>query len=142
HPAVQRINQEIAQQESEVIPRLGEALYNQLDRRADILDGWIAAASSDLQQIPPRMIEEARLARHVQVAERLHTDLRERYEQARLATATTIPDVRVLDRALPADGPVPSRAVHFIVLGLFGGLVFGIGLAILLDRFDPRVQYP
>jgi capsular exopolysaccharide synthesis family protein len=142
HPIVKRLKQEITTQEQQTIPRLGEALHGQLATRANILDGWINSASVDLQRIPPRMIEEARLRRNVQIAERLHTNLRERFEEARLATATIIPDVRVLDRATPDDGQVASTALHFIVIGLFGGLAIGIGLAILLDRFDPRVRYP
>jgi capsular exopolysaccharide synthesis family protein len=142
HPVVQRLTQEIETIERQTIPRLGQDLLAQMSTRSGIIDGWINAASTDLQQIPPRMIEEARLRRHVEIAERLHTNLRERYEEARLATATTIPDVRVLDRAAAANGPVTSRSIQFIVIGLLGGFVVGIGLAILLDRFDRRVRYP
>ncbi|HEY0674480.1 MAG TPA: polysaccharide biosynthesis tyrosine autokinase [Longimicrobiales bacterium] len=142
HPVVQRLTNEIQTQEQQTIPRLGEALLSQLGTRANILDGWINSASADLQSIPPRMIEEARLRRNVQIAERLHTNLRERYEEARLATATIIPDVRVLDRATPADGPVASTALQFVLVGLFGGLALGLGLAILFDRVDPRLRYP
>jgi capsular exopolysaccharide synthesis family protein len=142
HPIVQRLKQSIDNEERVTIPRLGTALLGQMATRASILDGWIGSASVDLQKIPPRMIEEARLRRHVEIAERLHTNLRERFEEARLATVTTIPDVRVLDRATPADSPAGSGGMKFIAMGLFGGIAVGIALAILLDRFDPRVRYP
>ncbi|HEY0811392.1 MAG TPA: polysaccharide biosynthesis tyrosine autokinase, partial [Longimicrobiales bacterium] len=142
HPIVQRLQQDIQTDEQQTIPRLGRALLGQMGTRANILDGWINSASTDLQKIPPRMIEEARLRRDVEIAERLHSNLRERFEEARLATVTTIPDVRVLDRAAPADSPVGNRGMQFIMIGLFAGLVLGIVVAILLDRFDPRFRYP
>ena len=142
HPVVQRLQQDIQNDEQQTIPRLGRALLGQMGTRANILDGWINSASTDLQKIPPRMIEEARLRRDVEIAERLHSNLRERFEEARLATVTTIPDVRVLDRAAPADSPVGNRGMQFVMIGLFAGLVLGIAVAILLDRFDPRFRYP
>jgi capsular exopolysaccharide synthesis family protein len=142
HPVVQRVVNEIRTHEEQTIPRLGAALLSQMTTRANILDGWVNSASTDLQQIPPRMIEEARLRRNVEIAERLHTNLRERYEEARLATATTIPDVRVLDRATPPESPGASRGLQLLAIGLMGGIFFGLGLAILLDRVDGRVRYP
>jgi polysaccharide biosynthesis transport protein len=142
HPLVQRLTADIQTTETETLPKLGRDLLAQLQTRAGILDGWIGSASTDLEKIPPRMIEEARLRRNVEVAERLHTNLRERYEEARLATASVIPDVRVLDRAASPEGPVANRGLQFLALGLFGGLGLGIALAILLDRFDGRVRYP
>ena len=142
HPLVQRLMADIQTTETQTIPKLGRDLLAQMQTRAGILDGWIGSASSDIQSIPPRMIEEARLRRNVEVAERLHTNLRERYEEARLATASVIPDVRVLDRASAPEGPVANRGLQFLALGLLGGLALGIVLAILLDRFDGRVRYP
>jgi succinoglycan biosynthesis transport protein ExoP len=142
HPIIQRLAADIQTQETQTIPRLGQALLGQLEQRAGIIDGWINSASTDLQRIPPRMIEEARLRRNVEVAERLHTNLRERFEEARLATASVIPDVRVLDRASAPEGPVGSKGLQFLALGLFAGLALGVAIAILLDRFDGRVRYP
>src|SRR5207244_13374179 len=54
---------------------------------------------SSLRQIPPRAMEEARLRRAVTLAENVYTNLKQRYEEARLADASTIPDVRILDSA-------------------------------------------
>jgi uncharacterized protein involved in exopolysaccharide biosynthesis len=142
HPVVQRLASDIAAHETQTLPKLGTSLLSQLNNRANIIDGWINSASNDLQSIPPRMIEEARLRRNVEIAERLHTNLRERSEEARLATATTIPDVRVLDRATAPEDPGSSSGIQFIAIGLLGGLFAGIGLAILLDRVDGRVRYP
>ncbi|HEY8508020.1 MAG TPA: polysaccharide biosynthesis tyrosine autokinase, partial [Steroidobacteraceae bacterium] len=142
HPVVQRLVKEIQTYEQEIIPRLGGELLGQLNTRAEALDSWINSASADLQQIPPRMIEEARLRRQVEIAERLHNNLRERYEEARLATATTIPDVRVLDRASVPERPVSSTGMKLLLIGLMAGFALGLGVAILLDRFDKRVRYP
>ena len=100
------------------------------------------AASSDLQAIPPRTIEEARLRRRVSIQETLYNELRQRVETARLASASSIPDVQILDRASVPHRPSDDSRLPFAGMILLGSLGAAVMLALVLDRADPRFQYP
>lgn len=142
HPSVVQVTRTIREYENETIPALANELIAQISDRENELSVRIESASRELRQIPPRAIEEARLERQVTAADNLHMGLKERYEEVRLAAASTIADIRILDRAVPPSEPVNNRALLMLAMGLFGGLGLSIGGVILLDRFDPRVRYP
>ncbi len=141
HPAVRELEAEVRQLETLTIPTLVRGLIDEVSARHAELDARIASASEELQQIPPRAIQEARLRRDVAVAENLYTTLQQRYEQARLAEASSIPDVRILDRAVAPSRPLSNQAPRLILMGFVGGLGLGVFGAILLDRIDRRVRY-
>ncbi|HWO88352.1 MAG TPA: polysaccharide biosynthesis tyrosine autokinase [Gemmatimonadales bacterium] len=142
HPPVQRLRQDIETLEKVTIPNIAAVLTDELTAREAELNGRIGSASRELQQIPPRAIQEARLQRDVEIAGNLYTMLQQRYEEARLAEASAIPDVRILDAAVKPERPVKNRAMQLLLLGLVAGLGLGVGSAVLLDRFDRRLQYP
>ncbi|CAN5548425.1 hypothetical protein BH24GEM3_BH24GEM3_23060 [soil metagenome] len=143
YPPVQQLQEEIARLERQTIPSVASSVVGQLAAREGELQARVESASSELRQIPTRTIEEARLVRRVSVAENLYTNLRQRFEESRLAAASAIPDVRVLDRATAPRQPVNDaqrqRMMLMALLGSVGLAVFG---AILLDRMDSRLRYP
>jgi tyrosine-protein kinase Etk/Wzc len=140
-PAVQQLTDDVRRLERVTIPERVRELMSELQARQDEYDSRIASASQELQQVPPRAIQEARLERDVTVAENLYTMLQQRYEEARLAEASSIPDVRVLDAAVVPSQPVRNRAGQLIAMGFMAGLGLGVFGAVLLDRIDRRVQY-
>jgi polysaccharide biosynthesis transport protein len=139
---LQRLQAEIDELRRHTVPDLARQLSVQLASRVRDTDSRISSAGRELQQIPTRVIEEARLRRDVTIAENLYTTLQQRYEEARLAEVSSIPDVRFLDRAVPAEVPIKNRAMMVFLAGAFGGIGAGVALSILLDRFDRRVRYP
>jgi tyrosine-protein kinase Etk/Wzc len=114
----------------------------EVDTREATAARRLDAGSRTLRQIPPRAIEEARLRRAVTLAENVYTTLQQRYEEARLAEASTIPDVRILDAALVPRRPVRNTAPRMILLACFASLGLALVGAVLLDRADPRLRYP
>ena len=142
YPPVQRLVGDIATLERQTIPALARGLIAQLTAREADLDRRLGADSRTLRQIPARAIEEVRLRRDVTMAEDLYTLLQKRYEEARLAEASTIPDVRILDAAVVSREPVKQMAGKLILLGFCGSFGLAVAGAVLLDRIDPRVRYP
>jgi capsular exopolysaccharide synthesis family protein len=142
YPPLQRLEAEVEELRRRTVPGLARKLASELVSRVRDTDSRIGSASRELQQIPARVIEEARLRRDVAIAENLYTTLQQRYEEARLAEVSSIPDVRILDRAMTPERPLKDRAFMLLLGGLFGGLGGAVGLVILLDRFDRRVRYP
>ena len=142
YPLVQRLVGDIATLERQTIPALARGLIDQLKAREADLDRRIGTDSRSLRQIPARAIEEARLRRAVTMTENLYTMLQQRFEEAHLAEASTIPDVRVLDAAVVSREPVKQMAGKLILLGFCGSFGLAMVGAVLLDRIDPRLRYP
>lgn len=142
NPQVIRLVQDIHTEQRQDIPRMLRLILNDLRQRQAALDDRVNAASRDLRQIPQRSIEEARLNREVAIASQLYTTLQQRYSEARLAEASEIPDVRILDAAVVPDRPLKNIAILLILGGFGGGIGLGIGLALLLDKLDRRIRYP
>ena len=142
YPPLQRLTAEIASLERQTIPALARGLAGELAGREAELGRRLDADSRGLRQIPPRAMEEARLRRAVTLATDLYTTLQQRYAEARLAEASTIPDVRILDSAVVPQRPVKNTAPRIILLACFASLALSVVGAVLLDRVDPRVRYP
>jgi polysaccharide biosynthesis transport protein len=141
HPLVVRATQDIEQLERNTVPGMARNLAGALGQQMAQVDGMVDNASAELRQIPARVIDQARYRREVQTAENMFNDLRQRYESARLASETTVPDVRVLDPATPPRSPSLDQRLALMFGGLAGSLALGLMLAVGLDRMDPRLRY-
>jgi tyrosine-protein kinase Etk/Wzc len=139
---VQRVQEEVNVLEGRVIPAIAASVRAELVQREQEIGGRIASASGELRQIPARAIDEARMKRNVAMAEQLFTSLQQRYEDARLAALSSIPDIRVLDRATVPRIPSGDGRLQILLMAVLGSLGAGLGLALLLDRVDSRVRYP
>ena len=142
YPPIQRLLEDIRTIEQETLPEMVRSLVQQLATREGDLSRRLEADSKSLRQIPERAITEARLRREATLAENLYASLEQQYEEARLAEASTVPDVRLLDGAVEPQRPVKNTAPRLIFLGSLGSLALAIMGAVLIDRMDPRVRYP
>ena len=142
YPPLQRLAGQVAQLEQQTIPTLARGLAAQLAARESEIGRQVDAASTDLRQIPARTIEEVRLRRNADLKEQTYTSLQQRFDQARLAAESTVPDVRVLDPAVVPQRPVKNTTPRLLLLGLIAGLGLGMVGAVVLDRVDPKVRYP
>ena len=142
HPPVQQLAQAIDTLENRTVPALARGLLAELTAREADLNARIGSASRELRQIPPRMIQEARLDRQVRIADNLFGTLQHRYQEARLAEVSSIPDVRILEAAPVPQLPLNNLALYLLLGGLAGGLGLGLVLALLLEHLDRRVRYP
>ena len=142
YKGVINVKERIAFLRKETIPLYAEALIRQLQNREREAEARIGTASRELQSIPVRSQTEARLRREVDQADLLYRSLDNSRHQAKLAEASAIPDVRIVDTAVAPTKPVRGGSTTLVFLGFLIGLGAAIGIALLLDRFDPRFRYP
>ncbi len=142
HPAVQRLMFEIEVLSRNTVPALARSLRDELTARERVLAPQIAAGDQELKGIPQRVIEEARRRRDVDLATNLYTGVQQRYDEARLAEASSVADVRILDAAVAPQEPLKTSTSRFIILGFAAGLGLGLVGAVMADRLDPRMRYP
>jgi polysaccharide biosynthesis transport protein len=141
HPLVLERLRAITQLRRETIPQLAGAVLTRWQQRERDMETRLATASSELRAIPSRTIEQMRLQRNVEVRQNLYTTLKNRFEEARLAEVSTVPDVSVLDPAVAPSGPGSNPGLQLVALALVAGLALGVAIALLLDRLDPRLHY-
>jgi succinoglycan biosynthesis transport protein ExoP len=140
YPPIQDLLRQIATLEHQTIPAMARAVVNELRSRENVLSRMVDSASVQLAEIPPRTIEEGRLEGQVAIQQKLYDDLRGRVETAQLASAGAIPDVQILDRAAIPEVPTTDRRRRFAAMILLASFGAAIGLAILLDLTDRRIQ--
>ncbi len=126
----------------QTIPQAALAMLDQLRRREEQLSSRLAGAQSELKKIPARTIEEMRLRRDVEVTSNLYTQLLARFNEVRMSSENTDADVSVIDTAVAPLEPAKNTTAVLIAGGVIAGLVLGIAIAFLLDRFDRRFRYP
>lgn len=142
HPPLRQLEREIEEIERRTIPSQVDALLRNLEARIGDFDQRIAASAREMQQIPVRSTEEGRRERDVEIKQIIYTELQSAYEQARLSELSAAPDVRLLDSAVPPTRPTRDRMLVIVVGGALFGVALGVGLAVVRDRFDPKLRYP
>jgi succinoglycan biosynthesis transport protein ExoP len=132
----------LASLRSTAVPAALTAYLDQLRLRERNLNATIESSSKDLRGIPARTIEEQRLKRQVEMSAQMYQNLNLKAAEAKLADAATVPDVSILDPAVPPLRPTTNTAPALILGGAGAALALGILLAILLDQVDKRFRYP
>lgn len=142
HPPAQELAERIRTIEGERIPSLLFQLARQLRDDEELLERRIASSGTDLSEIPTRAIEEARLRRQVAIDEELYTELRRRFETASLASASSIPEIRILDEATTPEFPGNAQGFTLAVMVFLGFVGGGLAAAVFLGKLDPRLRTP
>src|SRR5205823_3366001 len=142
HPPVRRLAQQVDTLARYVIPELGGALVTGLAAREHELQQRLDSIAGALRGAPPVAMEEIRLARDQANATELFSSLEQRYNEARLADVSTLPDVRILEHANRPTRPVVNATPLVLLLALVVSLGRGVGGAVLLDRADPTIRDP
>ena len=115
HEEVQQLTAEINGLTTVTIPALIGDLVSQLETRLGTLDTQLADQTTELQRIPARSIEQARLEREVYNSASIHQEL---------------------------QWPTENTAPRILLMVSLAGLGLGIGGALLFDKFDKRIRYP
>jgi len=141
-PVVLALTDKIQILRNQTIPLYAQALVSQLREDESLLESRIGQAGREMRSIPSRTQTENRLSRDQALEEQLFTNLATRQAEARLAEASSIPDLRIHDAAVAPTRPTKNQAGQLILIGFAAGVGLGLGLALLLDRLDRRFRYP
>jgi capsular exopolysaccharide synthesis family protein len=142
HPQVAKPAAQLDSLRRGVIPTLASQLLEELGRREADYGSQIANASREMQRIPPRVIQNARIQRLYEIADDLYRRLQRSHQEAELAELTTTPDIEVIYRPGVPLVPIDDKRMMILLAFLAGGLGLGLVGAIIRDRFDRRVLYP
>jgi succinoglycan biosynthesis transport protein ExoP len=142
NPRIKQLAEAVRVLERETIPQITLAVLNSLKAREPELGSRIDAGSQELRAIPARATEEMRLARRVSASESLYNSLKARYEEVSIAEVQTTPDLSVLDTAAAPTFPTSNEAPRLLLLAVLASIGLAFGIALIIDRLDPRFRYP
>ena len=87
-----------------------------------------------LEQLPEKSLQLARLERAAKVDENVLTMLMEKYEESRITEAGEAGSVRIIDMAREPDVPVRPRKKLNVLIGCVLGLLLSFGYTLARDR--------
>src|SRR5206468_193301 len=116
HPPVRRLALQVDTLARRVIPALGRTVMAGLAAREQEFGARLDSISRALRSEPPVALSEVRLARDQANAEQLFSNLQQRYQEARLAEVSTLPDVRILERAVRPTRPASNTAPLLVLV--------------------------
>jgi succinoglycan biosynthesis transport protein ExoP len=100
----------------------------------------IASFEQRLEGAPEREQEFALVTRDRQVAKDLYDNMLKRYDEAQLAASVETDRqgerFRVLESALPAEGPTGPNRFRLILMGILLALAAGVGIVLTAEQFD------
>lgn len=101
-----------------------------LDRRIAAARAQIGTVNEAIRRLPDAQRNVVRLRRDVTVQTEIYVGLLNSVQQLRLATASKLGNVRVIDRAIVPDEPVRPKPALVTVIAALAGLVLGTGAVI------------
>lgn len=104
------------------------------------IDAELAEFSKQLERVPAREVEYARLKRRPKVLEDIYTMLQSRLKEAQIAEAVADPSVRVIDSAVIPDRPIKPNKPLVLAIGALLGLLLGTAVVVLREGMDRGVH--
>lgn len=98
--------------------------------------------NDQIRKMPNEVQQAVRLTRDVKVSDTLYTLLLDKAQELKVIKAGTIGNVRVLDNALIAQGPIKPRKMIILAISLILGLVIGVVLAFIRRALYHGVEDP
>lgn len=120
--------------------QLATSYLSSVDKELSSLNGALASFGTELEAIPAKDLEFARLLREQKLLAEIHTYLQTRLEQARIEETTDAALVRVVDPGEVPTEPVSPRPMINLLLGLILGVLAGAALAVGRELMDTRVR--
>ncbi|GMV05460.1 MAG: chromosome partitioning protein ParA [Gemmatimonadota bacterium] len=139
HPDMVGLQRSIQQLEDRLY-QLARNYRTSLENRLSTMDDNLERFGSELELIPEKAVQEARLTRQKEVLEEVFTLLQNRLKEAEIAQAVEPGDVRVVDQAILPVRPIRPRRARSMVLALVFGLVVGVSVAAARDYMDETIH--
>ncbi len=95
-----------------------------------------------LSKLPETSLAYIRLTREVEINEKLYRLLTEKYQENQVVAAGKIGNVQLMDQAEVPENPISPNKKFNLMIGLFVGLLLGLGISLLNYLLDSRLITP
>lgn len=108
------------------------------------LNGIIVSLEKQMSSYGENASDLSKLQRELTIKRNLYDDILVRFENASITASLGVFEqdkrVKVIDRPFTPNSPINKPLLLFIISGLFAGLFFGLGLAIIFEISDSRLR--
>ncbi len=139
YPEVRSLTSQIEGVKTRILDGLDSSLQA-LDKKEEALDDLIKKYDAQLKGIPGTETQLGRLIRAAKVNEEMYTFLLKKHEDARVAKAATVSNIRVLDPPYLPGEPIEPKKRKNLSVGAVAGIFAGLSLAFLLEVMDTTIK--
>ena len=111
-----------------------------IEKQQESLQQQLATYELNMRNLPEGERDLARLTRLSTVNANIYTYLLQKHEEARIARASTISNINIVDPAITPRIPVKPKKARNLLLGLIFGLALGLGLIFFLEYLDDSIK--
>ncbi|MBL9180465.1 MAG: polysaccharide biosynthesis tyrosine autokinase [Verrucomicrobiaceae bacterium] len=145
HPQVQDVSEQLAAQRAllgSYSEQIGQEKHSQMEevqRRIQVLDVQIKEKQKEALELGAKIAEDNQLEKAAESSKLAYEKLFEKFERLQSVFNTQADYVAIQERATPASENVEDWVMP-IVIGLIAGVGVGVGILLLFDRLDDRVN--
>lgn len=139
HPAVKTVQDQINEVQNKLLAIYETSRVNLAKQEEDV-NRQLGAYENQMRNLPDVERDLARLTRVSKVNSDIYTFLLQKHEEARIAKASTISNIDIVDPAITPTHPIKPKKAQNLLLGLLFGLALGIGLAFFLEYLDDTIK--
>ncbi len=139
HPSVQNVQAQIDEIQQKIRSTYKTGINNLAKQESDVTL-HLSSYEGQLRGIPVEERDLVRYTRLAKVTGDIYTFLLQKHEEARIAKASTISNINVIDTAIVPAAPVRPEKVKYLSLGFFISLIAAIALSLLIDYLDDTVK--
>lgn len=111
-----------------------------IEKQQEAIRQQLATYELNMRNLPEGERDLARLTRLSTVNANIYTYLLQKHEEARIARASTISNINIVDPAITPRIPVKPQKARNLLLGLVFGLALGLGLVFFLEYLDDSIK--
>ena len=139
HPAVKALQAQIEEVQKKILATYETGLAN-IAKQQEAIAQQLAVYEGKMRNLPEAERDLARLTRISKVNADIYTFLLQKHEEARIAKASTISNINIVDPAIVPNRPIKPKKAQNLLLGLIVGLALGVGLAFFQEHLDDTIK--
>ncbi|MCX2575940.1 GumC family protein [Pedobacter sandarakinus] len=116
-----------------------KSLKNRNQKTIALIDSEISKVNGSLSQLPEKENDFAKLQSNLDINQKMFSLLFEKKLTAQISSAAVTPGASIINEAQPSFSPIAPVASQIYSTYMMGGLIFGIGLIILVRLINPYI---
>ena len=124
------------------IYQTAEGEIRKIDQEIRKLNAKIRSLEAKLARLPAKQMEYAELTRKNEKLVAIYQETLAKYQQAQLSAVAETEEIKILDPAIEPDRPVNSNKKIKAIAGVFGALMFGLGVVLLTEALNKSIKTP